>query len=195
MDRELAFRKAFHLASPVWLVWYWMPPDAWVGVPKDFVLAFFFFGALAIEGVRLVTGWHLPGLRDYERNRLGAYAWGAVGLAFALLLFPGELVIPTFWGMAWIDPVCWYTKRRRGYPWVPVAAYVALAAALMVLVVPLAPYHTAPLAAWRIALYAPVAAVLAVAAEAPNLRWIDDDFLMHIVPLLALAALSLFPWR
>ena len=190
MDRGTFVRKAFHLASPVWLVWYWTPPDAWIGVPKVGVLLFFLCGTLLIEAGRLITRRRIPGLRDNESDRISAYAWGSLGLGLGLMFFPGELVIPTFWGMAWIDPLCAESRKKGGYPWVPFAAYLGLAVALMLFVVPLAPFQTAPLPLWRMALYAPVAAVLGLAAERPNIRWIDDDFLMHIVPLLALAGLS-----
>ena len=190
MDQGTLLRRAFHVASPVWLIWYWMPADSWVGVPKAGVLLLFLCGALLIEAARLFTGRPIPGLRANESDRMSGFAWGSLGLALGLLFFPGELVIPTFWGMAWIDPLCAYARKRGGYPWAPWAAYVALTAAAWVLVVPLAPYQTAPLPLVRVAAFAPIAATLALAAERPNLWWVDDDFLMHVVPMVALAALS-----
>ncbi len=194
MDRRTFVRRGFHLTSPVWLIWYWMPPNAWVGVQKEFVLLFFLCGALLIEAARLIFRFPIPGLRDYETDRLSAYAWGSIGLATGLFFFPGELVIPTFWGMAWIDPLCAYAKKKGRYPHLPLAAYFGLAVLILTFVVPLAPYQTTPLvgpsASARIALYALVAAGLAILAEYPNWRWVDDDFLMHIIPLLGLAALS-----
>ena len=190
MDRAVLVRRAFHLTSPVWLVWYWMPPDAWVGVRKEGVLLFFLSGALLIEAGRLILGKRIPGLRAYESDRLSAYAWGALGLALGELLFPGELVIPTFWGMAWIDPLCAYARQRGGYPYVPAIAYAALWIAVSVLVVPLAAYQTTSLAVLAIAPFAAAATALAIVVEKPNLKHVDDDFLMFVVPLLALAALS-----
>ena len=190
MDRGTFVRKAFHVTSPVWLVWYWMPSDSWIGVQKRYVLLFLLCGALLIEAGRLVTGRRIPGLRANESDRISGYAWGSLGLALGLLFFPGELVIPTFWGMAWIDPLCAYTRTRGGYPYVPFIAYVILAVVLSVAVVPLAPPPTTPLPLVRLAAYAPLAAALALAAEKPDLWWIDDDFLMHVVPMLSLTGLS-----
>ena len=183
-------RRAFHLTSPVWLVWYWMPPDSWVGVRKEGVLLFFLCGALLIEAGRLIRGKRIPGLRDYESDRISAYAWGAIGLAFGLLFFPGELVIPTFWGMAWIDPLCGYVRKRGGSPGYLVAAYVLLWLAVSALIVPQALYQTTPITGPEVILFAPIAAALAVAAEKPDLKHVDDDFLMFVVPLLVLAGLS-----
>ena len=49
MDRATLVRRGFHLASPVWLVWYWMPPDAGIGMRKELVLLLLLCGALLIE--------------------------------------------------------------------------------------------------------------------------------------------------
>lgn len=191
MDRAVLVRRAFHLSSPAWLVWYWVPPGSWIDVRKEFVLLFLFAGALLIEGTRLFLGFRIPGLREYEADRISGYAWGSLGLAVGLLVFPGELVIPTFWGMAWIDPMCGYL-RKAGRPMVfSVAAYVALWLAVSTVVVPWAPYQTTPLTVPDLVLFAPIAGAVAVAVERPNLKHVDDDFLMFVVPLLALAALSL----
>ena len=191
MDRATLIRRAFHLTSPVWLIWYWMPPDSWIGVKKEYVLLFFLCGALLIEAARLITGRRIVGLRDYEQDRMSAYAWGSLGLALGLLFFPGQLVIPTFWGMAWIDPLCGYARRRGGYPQYPVLAYLGLWLAVSFAVVPLAPYRTAPIGGLNLVLLGLVATALAIAVERPNLKYVDDDFLMFVVPLLALAGLTL----
>lgn len=187
-------RRAFHLTSPVWLIWYWMPPDAWVGVRKEAVLVSFLCLALLIEAARLISGRQLLGMREYESGRISAFAWGSLGLALGLFFFPGEIVIVTFWGMAWIDPLCLYARRKGGYPYVPLVAYLTLAVVLSLAVVPTAAYQTTALPAWRVFLYAPLAAILAVAVEKPNLRHVDDDFLMNVVPLLGLAAVQAL-WR
>lgn len=189
MDRSTLVRRAFHLSSPVWLVWYWMPPDAWVGVRKEAVLVLFLCGALLIEAGRLIFRYEIPGMRDYETDRLSAFAWGSLGLALGLLYFPGELVIPTFWGMAWIDPLC-ARGRREGYPiLIPWLAYLVLTSIVSAVLVPLAPYQTIPLTTGGILLLMAIAGGVAVAVERPNLKHVDDDFLMTVVPLLVLAVL------
>lgn len=190
MDRSTLVRRAFHLTSPVWLVWYWTPPDAWVGVRKEGVLVLFLSAALLIEAGRLIFRYEIPGMRDYETDRLSAYAWGSLGLTLGLLFFGGELVIPVFWGMAWIDPLCGH-GRREGYPLIiPWLSYLVLASIVSAVVVPFAPYQTTPLATGSILLLMAIAGSVAVAVERPNLRHVDDDFLMTVAPLLVLAALT-----
>ncbi len=190
MDRSELVRKAFHLSSPVWLAWYWIPPDAWVGVSKSVFLVVLLSGALLIEAVRLIRGRAFLGLRHYETDRVSAYAWGSLGLALGLLFFPGQLVVPTFWGMAWIDPLCAYTRKARGYPYAPLAAYFLLWVSVSYLIVPLATEQTVPMPVWVVLAFGAVAAVVAVAIEKPNFVYVDDDFLMFVGPLVALAALS-----
>jgi hypothetical protein len=158
-----------------------MPEDAWIGVPRLALLALFLGIALAFEAGRLALGVDVFGLRDYEHNRVAAYAWGGVGLALALLFFPAEIGVPVVVGMAWVDPLCAWSRARGLHPYVPLAGWFAIGAALMiVLAVPAA----------RAILLAAVGAAVAVAAEAPHLRWVDDDFSMIVAPLLALGGLA-----
>jgi len=193
VDRSTLIRRGFHLTSPLWLIWYWMPSDAWIGVRKEAVLVSILCVALVIEAARLLTGRRILGFRADESERVSSYAWGSLGLAFGLFFFPGEIVIVTFWGMAWIDPLCAYTRRKGGYPLVPFAAYAVLAAALSFLVVPTAIDRTGPFDATRIAVVALMGASLAVAFEKPNIKHVDDDFLMNVGPMVVLAALFRFP--
>lgn len=189
VDASAVVRRAFHLTSPVWLIWYWIPPDAGIGVRKEAVLVILLSLALLVEAGRLLSGRRLLGLRANESSRMSAYAWGSLGLAVGLLFFPGEVVILTFWGMAWIDPLCAYTRSSRGYPWVPFAAYALLAAVLSLTVVPTATYQTRMLGVLEIALVATLGAAMALVAERPNLAYVDDDFLMNVVPMVVLSAL------
>jgi len=68
------------------------------------------------------------------------------------------------------------------YPWVPAIAYATVFAGWLVL---LRPLHS--LDFLEIAALTAIALPVALLAEYPNFRWIDDDFLMTIAPLLVLA--------
>ena len=121
------------------------------------------------------------GLRKYEAGRVSAFAWGTIGLALALALFPPLLVIPAFCGMAWIDPLCAWSRRTGRFPWLPAIAYAAVFASLLVIVGKLNPLELGALTA--------IATPVALLAEYPDIRVVDDDFLMTIVPLIALTPL------
>lgn len=189
------FRRAFHLASPVFLFYYWIPecvsrPDLTQGqcpadgITRQGLFLLFLGAALCIEVARVALRLPVFGLRGYESQRVSAYAWGGIALALGLVFFPPVLVVPVFCGMAWIDPLCAWARRTHRHPWVPAAAYAAVFASLLVAMGGLDPLETAALTA--------IATPAALLAEHLDVRQVDDDFLMTIVPLLVLAAL-LYP--
>ncbi|MDX1534489.1 MAG: hypothetical protein R3291_02590 [Thermoplasmata archaeon] len=181
-DEGPILRRAIHIASPVFLAYYLLPEDLGIGLPKLLVAALLWLVTLVIELLRLLGRLEILGIRDYERGQISAYFWGGTGLFLGLALFPPAFVVVAMFGMAWIDPLCALTRRRGGYPWVPLVAYLALAGVGLALLTA----FSLP-AVLSVAL---VAAVVAIAAEYPRLRWIDDDFTMFMVPLLAMTALG-----
>lgn len=174
------FRRVFHLISPIFLGYYWIPDPLPNGVHREALLILFFGTAVMVEVARIALRIPLFGMRTYEADRMSAYAWGAIGLVFALLFFPMVLVIPVFCGMAWIDPLCAWSRRAKTYPWVPAIAYAGVFAGLL-----LAERTLSPL---EVSAFTAIAAPLALIAEYPDFPRVDDDFLMTIVPLLALTA-------
>lgn len=167
-DRGALVRRAVHLASPLLLVYYLLPDDLGIGFPKVFLATLLWVGALAVEVTRHATGLDIVGLRSYEQHQISAYFWGATGLLIGLLLFPAPFVVVGTLGMAWVDPLCGWTRERGGYPLVPLLVYAVLA------VVTLLTLTERGLGA--VALLAGVAAGVAVAVEYPTLPYLDDDF-------------------
>jgi len=180
-------RRGLHLLSPVFLLYYLLPLEVLPGVRREAFVVLATGIVIGFEGVRLVRHWEVPGLRDYERHRLAGYAWGGFGLALGLLFFPPVLHALTFCGMAWVDPLCRWSRERRLYPRVPLVAYLGGG---LLLLAALTPFHGAIAA--RPILMAPVAfisALVAVAVEHKKWTWTDDDFLMNVAPLALLTLL------
>jgi hypothetical protein len=185
------FRRLFHLASPVFLSYYWIPecvsrPDLTQaqcpvgGITREGLLLLFLGAALCIEVARISLRIPIFGMRGYEEQRVSAYAWGSIGLALGLVFFPPVLVVPVFCGMAWIDPLCAWARKTHRYPRLPAVGYAAVFASLLVAMGGLDPLEIAALTA--------IAAPVALLAEYADLRQVDDDFLMTVVPLLVLTA-------
>ena len=175
------FRRLFHLASPVFLVYYWIPPDLGnpqTGLTREALLLLSAGTVLAVDLGRLALRIPVFGLRKYEAGRVSAFAWGTIGLALALALFPPLLVIPAFCGMAWIDPLCAWSRRTGRYPWLPAVAYALVFAFLT--------GGFGGLTILKVAALTAIATPLALLAEYPDIRLVDDDFLMTMVPLIAL---------
>jgi hypothetical protein len=139
---------------------------------------------LIIELIRIRLGKLVFGMREYERKRLSAYAWFAVGMCTALLFFDMVFVVPVIIGMATIDPIIGEIRFRkmRLYPMVPFILYAIIMLTCLVLL-SYRPY-------WALAPLTAVGTSSAIYAESWNLRAIDDDFLMIIAPLLTLSLLN-----
>ena len=173
------FRRLFHLASPVFLGYYWIPEDLGFGITRLSLTLLLFGTVIGIEVVRVALRIPLFGLRGYETDRPSAYAWGSIGLLVGLLFFPMFLVIPAFCGMAWVDPLCSWSRRRGGYPAVPAVAYAAVFLAFLA---------AAGLPPAIVVLLTAVATPSALLAEYPQVPFVDDDFLMTVVPLVTTTA-------
>jgi len=180
MDRDVKIRRAVHLSAPLFLVYYFLPSPLWAGgPPREAGLLVVLVAVVVFELLRLRLGFRVPGMRGYERRQVSAAAWAAVALAIAMLFFPLDLAAPAVVGMALVDPLISYLRRTRWYPWVPLAVHFLLVLAILLLFHPISP---------RVVAAAVTAAVLGVGAEAIKTRYVDDDFLMIVVPLLGLAA-------
>ncbi len=181
MDLSYIIRKAVHLSAPLFLVYYFLPSPLWPGGPsRESSLLIVLAVVMAFELVRLLTGNKVPGMREYEQEQLSAVAWAAMALTFALLFFPLELSAPVVVGMAVVDPLIGLVRGTRWYPALP----YALHAAIMMVVLSLFFALDA-----RVVLIALITSAIALAAEGIKNRYVDDDFLMIALPLIALTAL------
>jgi len=170
--RARLLRRVVHVASAGLLSYYLLPPDMYgAGFPRELVVLTFLVPVLAVEVYRWKRRPEIYGLRENEKKRISAVAWGAVGLALAFVLFPQRLVVPCVLGLALIDPLIGELRLGwpLGYPWIPAAAYflICLAAGL----------------GWAPSL---LSTAVALAAEAPKVAEVDDDFRMLVAPLVAL---------
>ena len=174
-------RRAIHLLYPLALVYYWLPADGFIGIGKAYLVVAVLVVFFVNEAVRLATKYRMPLIRENERSRIGAYALGSLGIGIAIVFFPLPVAAVVVCGMAWVDPLCHSTRETGGYPVVPIIVYFVLAAMFFLF----ANYD--PMMSM---FYGAVGAAAAIVAEAPKIKWIDDDFVMTIVPLIVLGALT-----
>jgi hypothetical protein len=180
MDMGQVLRRLVHICAPAFLVYYYLPDPVIPGLfgkqPGLFLLLALL---LIIEALRLYFSPHIIGMREYENYRVSAAAWTAIALTFALAFFPIEITLPVLLGMGWIDPLMGIMRARKSkyYPSVPIVLYFIL------MVVPLA-YFFGPTPITLIASMA--ATFLGIMSEVKKNWYIDDDFLMIVIPLLGL---------
>ncbi len=173
----------FHISSPVILAYYLLPDDLYIGFPKVWGLILGWLALLVIEILRLAYDLEILGLRDYEKWQLSAYFWGGTAFFLGVLFFPPYFVVVGVLGMAWVDPLCGYTRKSGGYPYIPTVLYAIMALVTLWLT------FGDPLE--HILLLAALATGLAIAVEYPSLTWIDDDFTVQFVPELGMTLTAL----
>lgn len=180
MDKGEVIRRLVHCFAPVFLVYYLLPADLWGLMDRRIGLVLVMIGVLWFDYDRIRKGEHYVGLRHYERRRLGAYACASVGITISYLFFPMAFVVVTFCAMAWVDPLIGILREGWPslYPTVPLVAYFTIISVglLMLTSFPVA----------LILLLAIVTTVVAIMVEYPKIWWLDDDFLLLTVPVLAL---------
>ncbi len=180
MDRGAAFRRAFHIASPLFLAYYAIPERVSPNLTRLGLALLFIGTAGCIEIARIALGIKLFGMRPYEGQRVSAYAQGLLGLTFGLFVIQdARIVIPVFLGMAWVDPLAAFCRRRNVSRIVPTAAYFVIFVAASVLL--------RSFSLDFLFLYGIVATASAILMEGPLIPQVDDDLLMQVVPMTVLA--------
>jgi dolichol kinase len=195
LDAPYAFRRAVHAFGACFVVWYLIPPDGAWGLLKWVLPLAILALVAALETLRL--GGRLPaerffGLREYERTRLGGYAYFGLSTVLLLYLAPEAVAVPCLVGMSLLDPLAG-EARRAGRRTLGFVLGALLAAALFAL------YLWPP---WLAA----ASGTLMAASEAVKFRHLDDDLLMALLPaafLFAVVATGLAtvpdgflgPWR
>ena len=171
-----------HVSGALVLVYYVVPTNFFVLVPKMYVLLAAFAAVVVIEVLRHMVGLELPTIRAYESRRVASFVFYSLALLLAVLLFPLPVGAAVVLGTAIVDPVAGELRREPSSPvltvGIPLGAYGLLA------FVGLAAIGGWP--AGDSALLAAAAAAIAVAAERPKWPWVDDDLAMTIVPALFL---------
>jgi len=184
MDTGQALRRIVHISTPVFLIYYFLPDPLWTGGPTR-VLGLLILLAIVLvaEALRLAYRPKIIGMRDYEQTHMSAGAWAAIGMTFAFLFFPFGCSAPALMGMGWVDPVIGDLRRKCSpqYPSVPLLLYFLIALVSMAVIIgPTVKVVVAGL----------VAAPLAIWAERLKTSYVDDDFLMIVIPLIAIAGVT-----
>ena len=176
------WRRILHGLGALALVYYALPDDFFVVLPKLDVLLLALAAVLVLEALRHLIGLEIPTIRDYEREWVGSFAVFATAIVAVILVFPEPIAAAVVLGTALVDPLAGELRRREGSRavelGVPFASYAVLAFAGL-----------AAIGRWPVvdaAALAVLAGATAVAVERPKVWWFDDDLAMTLVPAVAL---------
>ena len=179
MESSSAFRRAFHIASPIFLAYYLLPEDLGGGISRTAATFLFLGTAACVEIARIALGIRLFGMRPYEGQRVSAYAQGALGLAFGLFVIQDlRIVVPVFLGMAWIDPLAAFCRSHGWSRVVPTVGYFGLFLGTVLLMKAFSLSNAL--------LFSTAACAAAMLMEGPKIPQVDDDLLMQVVPMVVM---------
>jgi hypothetical protein len=174
------FRRMIHVSMifvPSLYTDFLIPVAAYIRLTPTILLMALSLVVLICEGLRLLSGFVVFGQRKHEARRLSSFTWGWLGLVAVLLCSPSMgFASAIIWSLALGDPCLGEGRRYFSKP--------AYAFMLGLLVIGLIWFYSAIYFG-----FSPVwllfMAPLTVLAEWKSFRWIDDNVLMLVIPLLA----------
>jgi len=191
MEREVVVRRLVHALVAGAPVYYLLPVDLpYVGFPRWVLLVVFISAMFVFETVRVWKKFTFLGLRPHEKDRLASHAWAAAALFIVLWLFPHDIATAAIVGWALVDPMMGVLRsakmETRNMLAVSAAAYFVLAVVMYLLWDVRVPAEYVVLSL--------VGMAVAIPAEHVKVRYIDDDFLMSVLPALGMliVAVALF---
>ncbi len=188
MDREVVVRRIIHGLIALAPLYYLFPIELTSFGLKRWMLLVAFLGAImAFEIVRLAKGITFFGMRPHEKTQIASFAWAAAGIVITLWLFPQEVASVAIVGMALVDPLAGEMRRAafkdRNSVSISLVAYLVLAFSMLLAISDFDSMGCLGMAA--------VGAMLAIPSEWFEVPYVDDDFLMMVVPAVGMTALSL----
>jgi len=180
------YRRVFHTFGACFLFYYFLPDDAeWIRLLKFWVPFLILVSLVILEALRIkgkVNSKHFFGLRMYEKNRVGSYLFFGVAIFTLLLVFPQQIAIPCILCASIGDPVIGEIRSRFGGK---IVYFVGFFVCMLFFAVT---WYKADF--WVMFFVSVVGAFGAVVGETKKFWWIDDDFMIQMVP----AVLLLIVW-
>lgn len=174
------YRRAFHAFGASFLFYYLLPDEDWINSLKFFIPWIVLIFVIILEVLRLkgrISSDHFFGLRVYEKNRIGSYVFFGIGVLILLMLPWQAISIPCILCASLGDPIIGESRSRFGDRYACLIGFITCAFFFFVT------WHTADLALALIVSI--VGGVTAVIGETRKFWWIDDDFMVQILPAIS----------
>jgi len=156
------------------IFYYFFAKPSFSSHALTYFLSFFIVTVLLFEWIRIKYRIVFFAQRAHEANQFSAFGWTMISIALVLLLSPTpQFAFPIIFNCALADPVMGEMRMRS------ISPYFVFLAGLCV--VGLVWFFFANLNGFSY--YYLCLAPLIVAVEFPTLKWIDDNALMMLVPL------------
>lgn len=180
------YRRVFHAFGASFLFYYLLPDNVdWIGFLKNWVPPVLVFVVIILEILRLkgkISSDHFFGLRMYEKKRVGSYVFFAVGVLILIRFFPQQIAIPCILCACLGDPIIGEIRNRYETKYVYILGFLVCMFFFMVSWIKADVY--------LMLIVSVVGGLGAVIGETQKFWWLDDDFMIQILP----AILLLFIW-
>ena len=175
------YRRVFHAFGASLLFYYMLPNVDWINLLKFWVPPAIVVFAVVLEILRLkgkISSDHFFGLRMYEKNRVGSYVFFAVAILILLRFFPQQIAIPCILCACLADPIIGEVRNRFGMKHVYIFGFLICMFFFMVA------WYKADIKLMLLASI--IGAFGAVIGETKKFWWVDDDFMIQMVPAILL---------
>jgi len=178
------FRRAFHTFAASFLVYYLIPDYGWIGAVK-IIVPTGIVACIAIIDYGRIRGEfdqrRFFGLRAYEKGRPASYLYFGIGLLFLLLLFPQQIAIPCILCASFTDPLIGESRYYLGKKRADALGFVVSMCFFLLT------WYRAEW--WVMLMVALLGASGAMLGEVKKWKFIDDDFMIQILPALLLTCI------
>lgn len=181
------YRRVFHAFGASFLIYYMLPDEKWINALKLWIPIIILSLAVIIEILRItgkISSDHFFGLRFYEKNRVGSYLFFGMAVLLLLVLFPQQIAIPCILCGCLGDPIIGEIRNNYG------KKQAVLIGFLVCMIFFIIAWHNVDL--WLIIFLSIFGAGFAVIGEMKKIWWLDDDFMIQILPAIMLFLLILF---
>jgi len=175
------YRRVFHAFGASFLFYYMLPNEDWINVLKFWIPPAILAFALILEILRLkgkISSQHFFGLRFYEKNRIGSYVFFAFAILILLRFFPQQIAIPCILCACISDPVMGEFRIHYDIKYVYIIGFLLSMSFFMI-----ACYKADIFIMFLISI---IGAAGAVIGETKKFWWLDDDFMIQMVPAILL---------
>jgi len=174
MIDQAIYRRFNHTVAACFVI-YFLFPESILGFDRVYLVGIFWISILLIEYFRLKGAFTLDGMRDYENTRIAGFVWFATGTCMILVfyeigLFPEIFAISTIIMASFVDPLIGEVNRKYGNKEGIIAGLIGSFVIYQMII--------------GVLFYSIVGSIVAVIVERPKFKWLDDDLLIQIFPII-----------
>ena len=174
MVDQAIYRRFNHTVASCFVI-YFLFPEYILGIDRLYLVVLFWLSIVIIEYLRLSGVFALDGMREYESSRVAGFVWFATGTCTLLFfyeigVFPEIFAVSTIIMASLVDPLIGECNKKYGDLQGFFSGFIASVLIYQLIIGSL--------------FYSLIGGLVAVLVERPKFKWLDDDLLMQIFPIL-----------